>query len=899
MIVRPAHRRLLLPTRPPARRARATLRWALAVTLLASASARAQLAPDATPPPEARGAAPAAPASPPAPITPPSILGEPVSPDYPAEALAERKTARVLLQLDIGVDGAATNAQVVGAPQPGFDESALAAAARLRFNPARQGEQPIAVRIQVAFNFAPPQQAQSAPASPQEQPVNFAGRVRERGTRRKLGGIEVSIPALDLSAITDPQGRFEMRGVPAGKQEIVIAASGYERFTAQESIESDKKLEVAYLLRALQTNPYEATVSGEPERKEISKTSISIEEVNRIPGTQGDALKVIEDLPGVARSSPIGGGFLIIRGSDPLDSLVFLDGLEIPLLYHFGALSSTVNPDLLSGIDYIPGNFSVAYGDMIGGLVSVKSRALRDEFHGYANLNLIESSLLLEGPVPGVPGLTFSVSGRRSYIDLILDAVFSSSDIGITAAPVYYDAQVRLDYKPPGSNHTLQFIGLTSDDSISLLFKRPLDADPNVSGTVGAETGFSQFRLKDIWHKGDWTVDTVAMYEHLLLKFGAGTTTVDIISNTLDLRSTVDYQQSKALTLSAGFEARYLHADYSANIPASALAREGDPNQQNPPNPADPPIVVNGVPFNRSSPALFVEARWRPLPQLLLTPGLRLDTFIYTDQSHPATTLAPRLTARWEINDRVAVKAGAGLYTEGARNGDASPQFGNPNILPERSVQLTAGGEWKPIPGIFFSVEGFYNRQSSLIVASPISNVALDNVGIGRIYGLEFLLRKELTDNLFGWVAYTLSRSERIDQPGEQWRPFDYDQPSNLTIVASYKLPYGLQLGARFRLISGNPDTPVTGARYFASTDTYAPIYGATNSTRLPLFHQLDLRVDKVWTFDGWVLDLYLDVLNVYNHRSVEGTQYSYDYSQQSYLLGLPVLPSLGLKGSF
>ena len=160
-------------------------------------------------------------------------------------------------------------------------------------------------------------------------------------------------------------------------------------------------------------------------------------------------------------------------------------------------------------------------------------------------------------------------------------------------------------------------------------------------------------------------------------------------------------------------------------------------------------------------------------------------------------------------------------------------------------------------------------------------------------------MRKELTDRLFGWIAYTLSRSDRVDRPGQVRRLFDFDQTHNLTIVASYQLPRGWQLGARLRLISGNPDTPVLGARYTSATDSYLPIYGPTNSTRLPLFHQLDVRIDKVWTFDAWNLDLYLDVLNTYNHRSIEGTQYSYDYSQSSYIGGLPLFPSLGLKGSF
>jgi len=70
-------------------------------------------------------------------------------------------------------------------------------------------------------------------------------------------------------------------------------------------------------------------------------------------------------------------------------------------------------------------------------------------------------------------------------------------------------------------------------------------------------------------------------------------------------------------------------------------------------------------------------------------------------------------------------------------------------------------------------------------------------------------------------------------------------------------------------------------------------------SVEIKLGDNMDLRVDKLWTFDAWTLDLFLDVLNVYNHRSVEMTQYSYDFSQSSYVGGLPVLPSLGVKGAF
>jgi TonB family protein len=851
----------------------------------------------AVPDPVQQKAAPAPP--PPAPLVPPSIDGELPQAAYPESGAG--RTARVVLELDVTEQGSAQNAKVVSPPQPGFDESALQLVPRLRFVPARQGDKPLAVRIQFAINFAPPQLAR-APEDAVQRPVNLAGQVRERGTRKKLAGFEVAVPAAGLSALTDGQGRFELRGVPDGKQQIVIAAPGYDRLALTETIEPGKKLEVIYLLQPLYVSPFEAVVAGEKERKEISKTSISIQEVNRIPGTQGDALKVIEDLPGAARSSPIGGGLLVIRGSNPGDSLVFLDGLSLPLLYHFGALSSTVSPDLLEGIDYVPGNFSVQYGDMVGGLVSVKTRPLREELHGYANLSLLESSVLLEGQVPGDSGVRVSVSGRKSYIGEVLKAVIPEGSVGLLAAPSYYDAQLRIDWKPKGTSHTLQFLGLTSDDSLSLLFKRPLDSDPNVSGDLDLETGFSQLRLKDNWRSGAWSVDTVAMYEHLVLRFGIGSNRFSLIGNDLHLRSQAAYEVGEALQLSFGAEAINQHLNVASDVPASALAREGDPNQNNGPRGDDTSrIKVGALPYNRSSGGLFAEARWKPLPRLSLTPGVRVDTYVYTGQATPKVTVGPRLTGRWQQTEELAFKAGAGLYSQGARQGDASKQFGNPDILPERAWQFTAGTEWRPLPGLFTSLEGFYKRLDDLVVSSGATNSGnqLDNAGVGRIYGLEVLVRKELTDRLFGWIAYTLSRSERVDRPGYATRLFDFDQTHNLTIVASYQLPRGWQLGARLRLISGNPDTPVLGARYLNATDAYLPIYGATNSARLPLFHQLDVRIDKVWTFDNWNLDLYLDVLNTYNHRSIEGTQYSYDYSQSAYIGGLPFFPSLGLKGAF
>jgi TonB family protein len=819
-------------------------------------------------------------------VVPPRLVGEAPRPRYPE---GETRAARVVLSLQIDATGAVRAVDVVPPEQPPFDTSAIAAARALQFVPASLREKPIAVRIQYAFQFTPP----SLPRQGE-----LTGSLRERGSRRKMSGVEIAVG--DQTGITDAEGRFAVTAVAEGKQRVVVAAPGYKRFQVEETISDRQRLDVAYLIEPVYASPYEATVIGERARREISKTTISMAEIERVPGTQGDALKIIEDLPGVARTSPIGGGQLVVRGSKPGDSLVYLDGQPIPQLYHFFALSSTVNPDLLSGIDFLPGNFGASYGDLTGGLVEVKTRSLRDELHGYANLNMMESSVLLEGPLG--KDWSFAIAGRRSYIDAILGAAMGgSSDTSFTAAPRYYDGQFRLDYRPQGSAHQFSFLALTSSDHLGMLFKRPISDDPNQTGGLDVTTGFSQFRLKHRWQSGALSLDTVAMFETLEDHTDVGSENLHIRARSLMLRSTGSLQASDALGFSLGVDVAARRYTVNARVPRSGYRLEGEPDMA---RPDEAPTVVDQQ-YDRYTPAIWAEARWKILPRLTLTPGIRLDDYFYfTDKWRRTETLSPRLAARWEATEALAFKGGVGLYTQGPRDADPMPVLGNPDIKPERALEITAGTEVRPVPGLFVSVEGFWKKLDDLVVHTDAFDsrgnaLNLDNAGVGHVYGLEFLVRKELTDRAFGWIAYSFSRSDRVDRPGQATRLFDFDQTHNFTAVAGYKLGRGWQIGGRLRLISGNPDTPVVGSTYLASTDSYLPIHGATNSARSPLFSQFDVRIDKIWTYDKWMLDAYLDVLNASNHRSIEGVAWSYDFSQQAKVQGLPIFPSLGLKASF
>jgi outer membrane receptor protein involved in Fe transport len=301
-------------------------------------------------------------------------------------------------------------------------------------------------------------------------------------------------------------------------------------------------------------------------------------------------------------------------------------------------------------------------------------------------------------------------------------------------------------------------------------------------------------------------------------------------------------------------------------------------------------------------PGAFVELELRPLKGLLILPGLRFD--YYSDISE--ATFAPRLTARYQLTKPVALKAGVGLFYQepDPYTGQLDKNFGNPDLKAERAIHYSAGVEWKPREHINLDVTGFYKDLSHWISTTTATRpdgtpVRFDNNGAGRVYGMEVVARHELTSKFTGWLAYTLSRATRRDSGSTTYRLFEYDQTHILTVFGTYELPRNWRIGSRFRLVSGDPTTPVTGAVYNASTLRFNPIFGAKYSDRLPPFAQLDLRVDKRWIFNRWMLNAYLDLQNVFNRANPEAMQYNYDYTKKQVREGLPLYPIIGLRGEF
>jgi outer membrane receptor protein involved in Fe transport len=260
----------------------------------------------------------------------------------------------------------------------------------------------------------------------------------------------------------------------------------------------------------------------------------------------------------------------------------------------------------------------------------------------------------------------------------------------------------------------------------------------------------------------------------------------------------------------------------------------------------------------------------------------------------------PRVAVTYDPTPRVRAKVAYGRYHELPQPEDLSAVFGNPLLNSARADHFLAGARFVLLPTLSTEVTGFYTMSAGLAARTdaptPPLAEALEQTGMGRSYGVQILVRKELSDGIFGWVGYTLSRAERQDHPDDRWRLFDYDQTHVFTALVSWAIGKGFEVGARFRTATGYPRTPVAGAYFDARTNTWQPNFGVQNTIRIPAFVALDLRGSKVWKLGPTELEVYLDVQNVTNRQNPEEIVYNYDYTQKSYITGLPILPSLGLR---
>ncbi len=895
---------------------------------------RAHLAPllaaatSTTPPPAAR-------------LSKPPKLVELLEAAYPEDLAAAGLEGVVGLWLDVDATGAVTRVELA---EPSidarFDAAAETVARRFRFEAAEaEGLGPVPVRVRYRYRFVlrAPTVATSSTSTraaaeppPPVPPITLVGTVLERGARTpvQLASIVVTSTIGTLTSTeADVNGRFALRGVPAGTLEVRVSAPYFAAQAFVEQRGAREQLEVLYFLERVEKNPFEVTVRARPPRREVARRTIELEELRRVPGAQGDAVRVIQNLPGVART-PFGLGLLVVRGAPPQSTGVFVDGHRIPLLFHFGGVggvTSVVNSRTLDSIDFLPGGYSPRLGRITGGAVELnlkepEKQRLRGEAQvDFLTLVPINASVFVEGPVSSDPNDgAFMFSLRRSSIDGVLALATELLDASVALAPRYYDYQARYSRPLGSASRTLSVTAYGSDDEL-VLVGAPTDG-ANAGGPTGtrSRTFFHRLNPKLTLRDGDTSrlvispIFGVDFTDTQTSGSGANSSFSARLANlSAGVRVDGETRLLDGLVLRGGVD--LLFSRYQADTVLPSFQGTKDfPS----PIAVDRPVRRDQVTVPTFVASAYVEAELSLIPGLKLWPGLRVDGYGFQAEDQPLVDprlvegraqlgVDPRITARYQLHEKIALKGQAGLY----RQPPLPPQiYVNADLPLERAQQYSGGVEWQLVDKLSLDLVGFYRsadqvpRQSDEVevVDGRVRPVGLRPEGQQRSYGLEVLLRLEKRWGLSGWIAYTLSRAEfRRDDGVDDWDPnFIFDQTHNLNVVGVYELALDWNLGVRFRYVTGG-GVPGTSARWFdADADAYRR---STDGAllRAPPFHQLDVYVEKRWVFDQWSLLTYLDVQNVYNQTNTEAFVSSFDFKRTEALPGIPFFPSIGLRATF
>lgn len=713
------------------------------------------------------------------------------------------------------------------------------------------------------------------------------GVVIDKSTRQPLEFVNVLVVGLGIGASTDANGNFLITQVPPGIYRLQASFLGYKTELTPEYRVNHVTPYVQIELEEENASLNEVVVTASPFQKvpesPVSLRVIGLQEIEKAPGANRDISKVVQNYPGVA-FSPIGyRNDLIVRGGGPSENRFYLDGVEIPNINHFSTQGASGGPvglidaDLIRSVKFYSGAFPADKGNALSSVLDFSLRDGDMERNSLkATLGASEVSLSSNGHIGNKT--SYLVSVRQSY----LQALFKI--LGLPFLPAYTDASFKIKTRFDSHNE-LTLLGLGGIDRMKLnLGIEGEDAEymlsylPEINQETytvgGVYRHYSQRHVQSIVLSQSYLNNRNVKYrdndesseENLTLRLGS------IEQETkLRMENTSSWSVWK---VKAGFDLNY--SRYKSNeyrkVFANAL-REYDYH-------TDLSLWRWGM---------FASVDYAaPDKSFTASMGVRTDGNNYSDKMKELwRQLSPRLSVSYRLIEGLTLSGHVGLYyqlpsyTALGFKGEEG-EYVNRHLDYISVSQESLGLSWTPNENMELSVEGFYkfygHMPFSLSDQIPLSckgndygtigNEALSSEAKGRSYGVELMFKWLLTQKLNLSSSLTIFKSEFKDGEQGSYVPSAWDNRFILNMSGTYNFPKHWSLGAKVSCIGGSPYTPydveksslveawnVQGRAYYD--------YSRYNQERLPVFGQLDVRVDKTFYLKKCMLGFYLDIQNI------------------------------------
>lgn len=632
---------------------------------------------------------------------------------------------------------------------------------------------------------------------------------------------------------------------------------------------------------------------GEPEARLPLGTGISGDTLVTAPGSAGDPVRTLQSLPGMVFTNDE-EALPAVRGSRPGDNYFQADFAPVGYLFHADGIISVFNADLIESFNIYQSAYGPEYSGITGGVFDIELRDPQsDRFRSSIDISLLQAGALIEGPIKD--NQSFYLAGRVSYLDVFLaDQIPEEDGVKIDQFPKYSDYQGKYVWKLNENNELrLQFQG--ANDLAQVTFAEDsefIDTDPIAAGTSFFDTQFHEQMLTwDTQVNSKLALKTLFSHETSAEegKFG-GVGNISTNAQSIFLKSAASYELNDKHDISVGAQIVRAAVDLDLNL------------SLNPCGELDPDCLQTGSERLSSKKSInyigvnaYVKDNWYVTDNLTLFPGLALQAENYLDKQF----IEPRLALEYSLSDETVLTAGVGLYNQAPEYLDTDTVFGNPNLEYIKSVHAQVGMQ-RMLPGGWDVKSELYYKTLDNLVTSD-DELKYVNGGKGVAYGLDTLIRKDMTSKLSGWASISLSKARRTDKSSGETFVFDYDQPLNVSIVGKYKLNKKWAFGAKLWMHSGTPFTSVISATEDPDIPGfYQPEYGKLNADRLPSYKRVDLRIDRTFKRkrDNTMV-AYLDLLNVFNTKNAAGYDYNADYTEKEISQQLTGIFSIGIKATF
>lgn len=730
-----------------------------------------------------------------------------------------------------------------------------------------------------------------------------SGRIRSQLNQQPLAGVTVRVEGTNIGAYTNAEGKFTLKNVPVGIRAIKFTSVGYEPYVQSDVVVNSGKpnfLEIELVEQVIVLEGAEVKGSFFPKNIQTvtSTQTLNFEDIRRAPGVQEDVLRATALLPGV-NVTAAGRNDLVVRGGAPFENLFIVDNLEIPNINHFGSQGSTggplsiINLDFVREVDFSAGGFGTIYGDKVSSKTNISLRNGNEEqFGGKINLSATQFGLSFEGPTNDKGSYWFSA--RRSYLDLLFGLA------GFSFIPEYWDFQGKINYRL-NKNNQLTVLGIWVLDDVKLNNDELDDRYDNSRVAVPSQRQYSTgITWKHLFGTG-FSLVTVGRSYTRFTTFQNDSNLVEIFRNDSEegegiIRAEVDFQLNDHTSLSFGNQLKYgIVLDYDILIPDYIrLDQDG----------IGRPLDLDTT-FNTIKNGTFASLS-TAFGQHRFTAGARMDYFDFTEDNF---FFSPRLSYTYTLNENSSFIMSAGRYYQ-------SPSYiwllgGSESINPIKADQVVLGYSHTPLQDVKVQVEIFYKvygdyparvfRPQAVLAPAGFDDITSDipfgleplsSTGEGWSRGFELFIQKKLSSiPLYGLFSFTLAESKFTSLDGEE-RYGSYDSRIISNLSVGYRFNPQWEVSSKFRIATGIPTTPFLPNGQLDFTQY-------NEGERLPLFHGLDVRVDRRWQWDRVTLITYIDIQNIYARKNISGVRWNPRTQQAEYNEALGILPTIGISAEF